>query len=205
MAYKREKPFVLKPVVDAQFRIDPVKFYKLHTFEDNDFFEQPALLYTIIENDKTARPLVVDPTALKAEMYQKAEQHHAKVATSVKAKGDTYMSRYDDKRRKGNPFVIKHRGDDNLLVVDLHANELLDSTAGMSAADILNYQLKKFRDILAEYADKKGQKIIFIHGKGEGVLRRALINDLIYRYKKYPYQDASFLEYGYGATQVTIK
>lgn len=115
------------------------------------------------------------------------------------------MSRYDDKRRKGNPFVMKHRSDENLLVVDLHANELLDSTAGMSATDILNYQLKKFRDTLAEYANKKGQKIIFIHGKGEGVLRRALINDLNYRYKKYPYQDASFQEYGYGATQVTIK
>ncbi|MBQ1800650.1 MAG: DUF2027 domain-containing protein, partial [Prevotella sp.] len=51
-AYKREKPFVLKPVVDVQFRIDPVKFYKLHTFQENDFFEQPALLHTIIENDK---------------------------------------------------------------------------------------------------------------------------------------------------------
>ena len=44
----------------------------------------------------------------------------------------------------------------------------------------------------------------FIHGKGEGVLRRALINDLTYRYKKCTYQDASFQEYGYGATMVTI-
>ena len=58
---------------------------------------------------------------------------------------------------------------------------------------------------MAEYASKKGQRIIFIHGKGEGVLRRALVNDLCYRYKSYTYQDASFQEYGYGATQVTIK
>ena len=34
--------------------------------------------------------------------------------------------------------------------------------------------------------------------------RRALINDLTYRYKKCTYQDASFQEYGYGATMVTI-
>ena len=46
---------------------------------------------------------------------------------------------------------------------------------------------------------------MFIHGKGEGVLRRAIINELNYRYKKYTYQDASFQEYGYGATQVTIR
>lgn len=51
IAYKRDKHFLLKPTVNAQIRIDSVKFYKLHTFRENDFFEQPALIYTIIEND----------------------------------------------------------------------------------------------------------------------------------------------------------
>ena len=92
-----------------------------------------------------------------------------------------------------------------MVVVDLHADSLLDTTAGMSSADILNYQLTKFREVLASYKNKKGQKIVFIHGKGEGVLRRALVNDLHYRYKSYTYQDASFQEYGYGATQVTVR
>lgn len=52
LAYKRDKYFLRKPVVDALITIDPVKFYKLHTFSENDFFEQPALIYTIIENDR---------------------------------------------------------------------------------------------------------------------------------------------------------
>ena len=51
IAYKREKPFLLKPPVNAQLNVDTVKFYKLHAFRDNDFFEQPALVYTLIEND----------------------------------------------------------------------------------------------------------------------------------------------------------
>ena len=51
IAYKREKPFMLKPAVNAQMNVDTVKFYKLHAFRENDFFEQPALIYTIIEND----------------------------------------------------------------------------------------------------------------------------------------------------------
>ena len=51
IAYKRDKHFLLKPTVNAQVRIDPVKFYKLHAFRENMFFEQPALIYTIIEND----------------------------------------------------------------------------------------------------------------------------------------------------------
>lgn len=52
LAYKRDKYFLRKPAVDALITIDPVKFYKLHTFCENDFFEQPALIYTIIENDR---------------------------------------------------------------------------------------------------------------------------------------------------------
>ena len=51
IAYKRDKHFLLKSTVNAQVRIDPVKFYKLHAFRENMFFEQPALIYTIIEND----------------------------------------------------------------------------------------------------------------------------------------------------------
>lgn len=51
LAYKRDKHFLLKPPVNVPLRIDGVKFYKLHTFEENDFFGEPALIYTIIEND----------------------------------------------------------------------------------------------------------------------------------------------------------
>lgn len=205
LSYKRDKSFMLKPTIDVQFRIDTVKFYKLHTFQENDFFELPALLYTIVENDKVTRPLVVDSKQLKEEMYQKEPKDHIEVTKADEKGNDTYVRRYNARKQTGNPFQLKHRGDDDIVVVDLHAHELLDTTTGMSAIDILNFQLQKFRDTLQQYKDKKGQRIVFIHGKGEGVLRRALINDLNYRYKKYQYQDASFQEYGYGATQVTIR
>ena len=94
---------------------------------------------------------------------------------------------------------------DDILVVDLHADELLETTVGMGSADILNYQLDYFRRTLEENKHNKGKRIVFIHGKGEGVLRHAIVNELRYRYKNYRYQDASFQEYGYGATQVTIR
>ncbi|MFC2711494.1 DUF2027 domain-containing protein [Hoylesella oralis] len=208
VAYKRDKSFILKPSVDVQFRIDNVKFYKLHTFQENDFFEQPALLYTIIENDKPARPLVTDAKSLKEQMYAKSSDNQ--LASTVSSNASTghdnsYVRRYDDRRKQANPFRIKHRDDEDTVVIDLHAEALLETTAGMNNADILNYQLKKFCDTLADYSSKKGQKIVFIHGKGEGVLRSAIIHELNYRYKRYLYQDASFQEYGYGATQVTIR
>ena len=39
----------------------------------------------------------------------------------------------------------KHHHNNEPVEVDLHIHELLDSTTGMSNADILNYQLDKFR------------------------------------------------------------
>jgi hypothetical protein len=182
LAYKREKPYLLKPAIDVQLRIDAVKFYKLHTFQESDFFEQPALVYTIVKNDEPARPLVIDAQQLKANFYQKATDEP-----------------------KARPLVTLPRNAGEPFVIDLHASELLDTTSGMSPSDILNYQLDVFRKTLKEYEKQKGTKLIFIHGKGEGVLRKALLNELQYRYKSYTYQDASFREYGYGATQVTIK
>lgn len=179
-AYKKDKPFLLKPAIDVQFRIDPVKFYKLHVFEENEFFEQPSLLFTIVDNDEVARPLVVDSKRLKEQMYK-----------------DEKIIAHEGKK--------KRQKDDGALVIDLHADELLETTAGMNAADILHYQLDVFKKTMDENKKKKGQKIVFIHGKGEGVLRHALVHELNYRYKSCTYQDASFQEYGYGATQVTIK
>ena len=208
IAYKRDKSFILKSSVDVQFRIDKVKFYKLHTFQENNFFEQPALLYTIIENDKPALPLVMGAKRLKEQMYTKSSDNHpASITASHTSVGrdNSYVRRYDKRGRQVNPFQIKHRDDKDTVVIDLHAEALLETIAGMSNADILNYQLKKFHDTLTAYSSKKGQKIVFIHGKGEGVLRSAITRELNYRYKRYQYQDASFQEYGYGATQVTIR
>jgi hypothetical protein len=70
LAYKRDKPFVLKPTMDVQLRIDGTKFYKLHTFRENDFFEMPAMVYPLVEHDKPTRSLVVDAQQLKKNLYE---------------------------------------------------------------------------------------------------------------------------------------
>lgn len=203
IAFKRDKQFVKKPVVDVALKIDKVKFYKLHAFQENDFFEQPALLYTIVENDSQEQEQAVNAETLKVGMTaggaKEALRSNGSMSNSQQT--DSYVRRYDN-GKKGNPFVGKHK--DDILVVDLHADELLETTAGMGAIDILNYQMDVFRKTLESNKGNKGKKIVFIHGKGEGVLRHALVNELRYRYKRYKYQDASFQEYGYGATQVTI-
>ena len=141
LAFKDNKSFMIKPAVSVELRIDTVKFYKLHTFRESIFFEEPSLIYDIVKDDMPAR--------------------------------QTFLNADDIK--------------DALL-----------ATAGMSNGEILNYQLDVFRKTLEEYKSKKGQKIVFIHGKGDGVLRKAILQELKYKYKNYQSQDASFREYGFG-------
>ena len=206
-AYKKDKPFMLKPTCDIQVDIDAVKFYKLNTFHESDFFEQPALVYTLIEKDKLARHPMMEPLARKAEdeATKKLKDGYSLPSRlseeDIDKKTDELARRYKVEHKKPAKQILK----DDKIIIDLHADELLETTAGMSAADILEYQLDVFRRTLEQYKAYRGKKLIFIHGKGEGVLRHAIIHELNYKYKHYPYQDASFREYGYGATQVTIK
>ena len=203
LSFKRDKTFVARPVCDVQFKVDKVKFFKLHTFQDNEFFESPALLYQIVKDDEVAQLKPIDADKL---VYAEEEEE------AGKKKQGTLASEVSYKKLKGLESLntsshakASKSSNDDLLVVDLHAEELLETTAGMGNADILNYQLDYFRRILEENKANKGKRIVFIHGKGEGVLRHALVNELRYRYKNYRYQDASFQEYGFGATMVTIK
>lgn len=93
----------------------------------------------------------------------------------------------------------------NLFEVDLHAHQLLETTTGISNKEILEYQLEVFRKTMEEYKLRKGQKIVFIHGKGDGILRQRILWELQTKYKRHQHQDASFKQYGFGATMVTIK
>lgn len=184
VAFKQDKPYSLKNTVSVELRLDTVKFYKLHCFMENDYFEEEALMYPIVRNDLAEKELLVSAVELQEAMYQKVrEERHAPQA--IVKKKETMNS--------------------SILEVDLHIDELLDDTNGLNNADMLNFQLEKFHEVLAKCASSKGQKIVFIHGKGDGVLRKALEKELKTRYKQYYFQDASFREYGYGATMVTIK
>ncbi len=184
LAYKVSKPFTMQPTMDVRLKVDPIKFYKLHTFRENDFFDENALVLPVAVDGKPVKELEINVNDLGEKMMQKRQIEITAPARKTTA----------------------HPTDGNApFVVDLHASEVLETTAGLSNADILNYQLDVFRKTLEEFKNKKGMKIVFIHGKGEGVLRNALIKELRYRFKTYSYQDASFQEYGYGATQVTIR
>lgn len=182
VAFKDGKSFALKPAVSVELRIDTVKFYKLHTFRSSDFFEEPALMYDLIVNDAATKQVFVAAEEIQTVLLGKKEVD----------------------KRKPQP-LIKRGGGQEILEIDLHISEWLDDTKGMSNAEILTYQLDKFREVMEKYKTRREQKIVFIHGKGDGVLRKALLEELRKRYTACKSQDASFQEYGFGATMITIK
>ncbi len=186
IAFKKDKPFSLKNAISVELRLDTVKFYKLHCFMENDYFDEDAILCPIVRNDLPEREMLVSATDIQEAMYQKA--------------------RIDKQPAKAKKSIIKKKeANSSIVEVDLHIHELLDNINGLSNSDMLHYQLDKFHEVMSQYANQKGQKIVFIHGKGDGVLRKAIEKELNTRYKQHYFQDASFREYGYGATMVTIK
>lgn len=182
IAYKDDKSFELKAPVSIETKIDNTKFFKLHCFKSNPYFDEPVIAIDIVKDDRTATTFDIDAKALQNAMREKSQS-------------------YDPQRKISKSSRISKN---DIIEVDLHINELLDNTNGLSPADILNHQIDEFRKVMDANIHRHGQKIVFIHGKGEGVLRNALLKELTHRYKGHDVCDASFREYGFGATQVVI-
>jgi hypothetical protein len=181
VAYKQVKNYTPQQVIELNLRIAPVKFYKLHSFTENDYFDEPTMLIDLVGKKEPSMP-EINPEALKQAMYEK----EMPATTTVSHRNKVIM----------NASVIE---------VDLHIPELVDTTTGLSNGDMLQLQMDKFHAVIEENKNKKGQKIVFIHGKGEGVLRNEILKQLKTKYTSYYYQDASFREYGFGATMVVIR
>lgn len=98
--------------------------------------------------------------------------------------------------------VFKKTKNEVVMEVDLHIEKLLNTSRSMDNFDILNYQLNTAKRKLEYCINKKISRLVFIHGVGEGVLK----TELNYLLDKYPilYQDASYKQYGLGATEVYI-
>ncbi len=92
------------------------------------------------------------------------------------------------------------------MEVDLHAEVLVKDRKGLSDVDLHNIQKAAFLETLNREICHRGRQIVFIHGKGNGILRGEIIAELKRRSDKVSFQDAPFEKYGYGgAVKVTVK
>ena len=91
------------------------------------------------------------------------------------------------------------------VVIDLHIENLIDSYKGMSNGEILKIQMTRFKRFLNNSIDKRQRKVVVIHGVGEGVLRHEIRKELDIYHPYFEYYDASYEEFGYGATEIKLQ
>lgn len=176
--FKKSKTYTNLAPVSEVIKIKASRFLKDNVFANNDYYHEKAVLLP----------------AIKGEFERKLEELSDKEIKKV----------IKDKESQPKRKKYARRDEPALLEVDLHIDELIDSTAGLSKGEIITIQLDKFKQVMSENTKNKGRKVVFIHGVGNGKLKTEVRKLLDRQYRNNVYQDASFQEYGYGATMVIM-
>jgi len=177
LLFFRKSALQLEEPVQKEIRISPVKFFKASSFVKNNYFATPALLIRLAENP------------LKAEMDKLSDKEFQQITLTKEPK------------RAASTELPKSE----LMEIDLHIHQLLDDTRGLSNADMLKLQMDTFRKEMEKAIATGVKKIVFIHGVGDGVLKNEIRRELQRKYARFPMQDASFREYGFGATMAVLR
>ncbi len=87
--------------------------------------------------------------------------------------------------------------------IDLHIHNLTVSHRNMSNHEMVTLQMKHFYAAIADAKANGERLLIVIHGVGKGVLKTEIRNALG-QMEKCAFEDANYLKYGYGATEITF-
>ncbi len=176
------------PPVDMLIKVSAGEMYNAGSRKENDYFLEKAILHILYDWRKPATEpempkMEIDPEALKEAMFVKGD---------LKQEGTVKSKKVD----------IAASGP---VEVDLHIEQLIDNYKSLTNSEIIDIQMTRFRSELENAIDKKIRKIVFIHGVGNGKLKHDIRRMLDTEFRKLRYQDASFKEYGFGATMVIIQ
>jgi hypothetical protein len=165
------------PILPVHYKVNfnTINFSLSSNFIENDFFDNAAY--------------VIDLLVISSNIKSNVQTKKMSIVESSIAKSD-----------KKNALI-----NNDIEEVDLHIEEIVENEKELSNGEILNIQMARFETKLEGAIIEKSKKIIFIHGVGNGKLRYELRKTLDTKYPDIQYQDASFAEYGYGATMVILK
>jgi hypothetical protein len=172
------KEYKYYPPEQINVDLDSVKLVKKSSFEENDFFEENAYILKIAANSIPEPEISINPQELEKAMKQK-----------------------DAVKPVEPPQKIKP----DIEEIDLHIEELVEDIRGLDSGQI--FEIQKARFIIAmEYGlSSKTKRMVFIHGVGNGRLKHEIRRLLDTQYAGLVhYHDASFKEYGFGATMVML-
>ena len=142
----------------------------------------------------------------KAILVTVATQNTLTVVSDNEAdrKADIKIAQDKAKSVKEKQLIDKYKTAQQEAVVDLHIAELIDNILGLSSLDMLKIQIDTFKKVLNSAITNDYQKVTFIHGVGNGVLKDAIIKELD-DYEGIENRMASISKFGVGAIDVVIK
>ena len=178
-----KQEYELKEPFSKHFKLRAVKFYKASSFTENDFFDEFVMIIPILEENAMQKAVEELKNTDLSKVVNQKEKENKKV---------------------NRPRIFKKPPNKNLKEVDLHIHELVDDESGLSKHDKLELQIERFHAEMKSAVNEKYKKIVFIHGVGNGTLKHKIRSEMKSKYKKYEFQDASFKEYGYGATMILL-
>ncbi|OAQ38753.1 DNA mismatch repair protein MutS [Pedobacter psychrophilus] len=89
--------------------------------------------------------------------------------------------------------------------IDLHIEKLRDDFHFLNKQEMLDIQLAKFQEALDAAIVHQFDKIIFIHGTGNGTLQHQIHKMISKHPQVKTFMDAKREKFGYGATEVVFK
>ena len=176
-----DKPRKVFMPVHSVIDIKPGRFFKEGSYQSNTLLHGKAIIVTLC-------------TLVAMEAVTGSEQER---------KTDSIISQPKSQVSKDIPVISKYRTAPGEAVVDLHIGELVDNILGMSSHEMLKIQIDTFKKLLNSALENEYQKITFIHGVGNGVLKNAIIKELD-DYEGLENQMASIAKFGVGAIDIVI-
>jgi len=161
----------------------------------NRFFKEGSYLSSAVLGEKAimVQLEVVNSLRMDQQQEQKLQKEGRSTEASVVKKSIAEK-----------PLIDKYKTNPGEAVVDLHIGELLDNIAGLSSKDMLNIQLDHFHKTLESAMVNEYDKITYIHGVGNGVLKNAIVKALE-AYEGTQNRMASMSKFGVGAIDVLIR
>ena len=108
-------------------------------------------------------------------------------------------------KKKGSVLSKLSKKDPMVFEVDLHLEKIITGrNQNLTNFDKLNIQLEEAKRAMDFAISKRYNRVVLIHGVGDGVLKSEL-EYLLKRYENIVIQEASYGKYGLGAMEVYIK
>jgi hypothetical protein len=198
--------------------LQPFSHFYLHDIPFDEMHDQPRFSWIIEQKHVKAKAdILSDTLRIKPkklfEYINKIQQDnnpmfHIKLADDFPVPEDAVFEKKVIRKETVNTLVTAlktEKKEKPRAEIDLHIEQLVDDTTGLSNFEMLTVQLEAFEDALREAINNHQQSLVVIHGVGKGRLKEEIHN------MRRSVAEVDFFladwnpRYGYGATEIFFR